>query len=56
MGHLQGSKSSLVPLIDRLYLCPIGLADTARSLDKAARYAGIDEAVCLGCGALLRRH
>jgi hypothetical protein len=29
MGHLLSTKSSLVPLIDRLNRYPIGLADAA---------------------------
>ena len=30
MGHVQGTKSSLVPLIDRLNKYPIGLVDTSK--------------------------
>ena len=30
MGHLLGTKSSLVPLIDRLNRYPIGLVDSPR--------------------------
>ena len=30
MGHLLGTKTSLVPLIDRLNRCPIGLVDSPR--------------------------
>ena len=30
MGHLQGSKSSLVPLIDRLNRYPVGLVDSEK--------------------------